>query len=65
MEDSLGVGNPQTIFLSRASPVRTPIGEEQMFGFLRIDIPQEVLSNVRCYRKWSDNGSRPLLLRRQ
>jgi hypothetical protein len=64
MENSLGVGNPQTVFLSKASSVRTPIGKGRMFGCLRIDVPQEVLSNVRRYRKRSDNGSRPLLLQR-
>jgi hypothetical protein len=34
MENSLGVCNPQTVFLSRVSSVKTPIGEERMFGFL-------------------------------
>jgi hypothetical protein len=62
MGDSFGVGDPQTILLSRASPVRTPIGEERMFGCSRIDVPREALSNVRYCRTWSGNRSRPLLL---
>ena len=62
MENSLGVGDPQTVFLSGVSSVKTPIGEEWIFGFLRIHAPQKALSNVRYCRTWSDNGSRALLL---
>jgi hypothetical protein len=61
MENSLGVGDPQAVFLSRAPPVRTPIGQERMFGVSTIDVPRVVLSNVRCCRTWSGHGSRPLL----
>jgi hypothetical protein len=64
MKNSLGVSDPQTVFLSKVSPVRTQIGEEPMFGCLAIDAPQEVLSNARCCRTWSGNCSRPLLLQR-
>jgi len=35
MENSLGVGDPQTVFLFRVSPVKTPIGEEWMSEFFK------------------------------
>ena len=63
MEDSLGVCGPQTVFLFKASPVKTPIEGERMFGFLRIHVPREPPSNVRCCRMWPNNGSRARLLR--
>ena len=56
MEDSFGVGGPQTVFLSRVSPIETPI------WFLRGHVPREVLSSVRCCHMWSDNDSRSRLL---
>lgn len=60
VEDSLGVGDPQSVFLSRVSPIKTTRGGIDFW----FHVPREVLSNVRCYRMWSDNGSRVLLLQR-
>ena len=61
MGDSLGVSDPQTVFLSRVSHVEIPIGGGTDIRCFRIYIPREVLSSARCCRTCSDNGSRALL----
>ena len=40
MGDSLGVCDPQAVFLFKVSPVKTPIWGERMIGFLRITYPK-------------------------
>lgn len=40
MGDSLGVSDPQTVFLSRLSHVKNPIGEERIFGVLGFTYPE-------------------------
>ena len=37
--NSLGIGGPQTVFLFRASPVKTPIGEGWKFDFQEFTYP--------------------------
>jgi len=43
MENRLGVSNPQTVFLSRVSPIRTAIGEGMDARLLRVTYPERTV----------------------